>query len=179
MMPSRAMACSRRGAPVRLWSPAPQQEKKEPITMTQGEGQARTPMTGLRFTDKPNLEGSRTRTRAHTHAHTRVSSTSQLQSRRMSYGLTCPSGPLPRCRRQRKPHWRRLSPKSRSNEHTSVPQCPTSVPQRPTSRIQMKEVVRTAMMVPMGMDLWASRRSPDRLEPAMIPKDGGRAEALP
>lgn len=38
------------------------------------------------------------------------------------------------------------------------------------SRIQMKEVVRIAMMVPMGMDLWASRRSPDLLEPAIIPE---------
>lgn len=57
MMPSRAMACSSRGAPVRLWSPAPQLEKKEPITMTQGEGQARIPMTGLLLTEKPNLEG--------------------------------------------------------------------------------------------------------------------------
>lgn len=34
----------------------------------------------------------------------------------------------------------------------------------------MKEVVRMAMMVPMGMDLWASRRSPDLLEPAIIPE---------
>lgn len=42
------------------------------------------------------------------------------------------------------------------------------------SRIQMKEVVRMARMVPMGMDLWGSRRSPDLLEPAMIP---GRTKA--
>lgn len=34
----------------------------------------------------------------------------------------------------------------------------------------MKEVVRIAMMVPMGMDLWASRRSPDLLQPAIMPK---------
>lgn len=26
-----------------------------------------------------------------------------------------------------------------------------------------------ANMVPIGMDLWASRRSPDRFEPAIIP----------
>lgn len=26
-----------------------------------------------------------------------------------------------------------------------------------------------AAMVPIGMDFWASRRSPERLEPAMIP----------
>lgn len=56
MMPSRAMACSSRGAPVRLWSPAPQQEKNEPITITQGDGQARIPMTGFFFTEKPNLK---------------------------------------------------------------------------------------------------------------------------
>lgn len=34
----------------------------------------------------------------------------------------------------------------------------------------MKEVVRIANMVPIGMDLWASLRSPDLLEPAMIPE---------
>lgn len=28
-----------------------------------------------------------------------------------------------------------------------------------------------ARMVPMGMERWASFRSPDRLEPAMIPGD--------
>lgn len=38
------------------------------------------------------------------------------------------------------------------------------------SRIQMKEVVRIAIMVPIGMDLCASLRSPDLLEPAIIPK---------
>lgn len=27
-----------------------------------------------------------------------------------------------------------------------------------------------AAMVPIGIDFWASRRSPERLEPAMIPK---------
>ena len=31
-------------------------------------------------------------------------------------------------------------------------------------------MVRTAPMVPVGIDLWASARSPDRLEPAMMPK---------
>lgn len=31
------------------------------------------------------------------------------------------------------------------------------------------EVVRMARMVPMGMERWASFRSPDRFEPAMIP----------
>lgn len=40
--------------------------------MTQGEGQARTPMTGLLFTEKPNLEGSPA-TRAHTHTNTHTS----------------------------------------------------------------------------------------------------------
>lgn len=38
----------------------------------------------------------------------------------------------------------------------------------------MKEVVPMAMMVPMGIDFWASRKSPERLEPAMIP--GGAVE---
>lgn len=39
-----------------------------------------------------------------------------------------------------------------------------------TYRIQMKEVVRIAIMVPNGMDLWASLRSPDLLDPAIIPE---------
>lgn len=34
----------------------------------------------------------------------------------------------------------------------------------------MKEVVRIAIMVPTGIDLWASLRSPDLLEPAIIPE---------
>lgn len=29
-------------------------------------------------------------------------------------------------------------------------------------------------MVPMGMDFWASARSPDRLDPAMIPVTDGK-----
>lgn len=37
-------------------------------------------------------------------------------------------------------------------------------------RIQTKEVVRMARMVPMGMERCASFKSPDRLEPAMIPE---------
>ena len=36
-------------------------------------------------------------------------------------------------------------------------------------RIQTAEVVAMARMVPVGIDFWASRRSPERLEPAMIP----------
>ena len=34
----------------------------------------------------------------------------------------------------------------------------------------MKEVVSIAIMVPIGIDLWASLRSPDLLEPAIIPE---------
>lgn len=34
----------------------------------------------------------------------------------------------------------------------------------------MMEVVMIARMVPTGMDFWASRRSPDRFEPAIIPE---------
>ncbi len=36
-------------------------------------------------------------------------------------------------------------------------------------RIQTSEVVRMASMVPMGMERWASFRSPERFDPAMIP----------
>lgn len=33
----------------------------------------------------------------------------------------------------------------------------------------MMEVVAMARMVPTGMDFWASRKSPERFEPAMMP----------
>lgn len=49
------MACNSRGAPVRLWRPAPHVEKKEPITITHGEGQARVPTTRFPLTASPNL----------------------------------------------------------------------------------------------------------------------------
>lgn len=55
-MPSLAMACNSRGAPVRLWRPAPQVEKNEPMTMTHGEGQASVPTTRFPLTASPNLE---------------------------------------------------------------------------------------------------------------------------
>lgn len=45
-------------------------------------------------------------------------------------------------------------------------------------RIQTVEVVVMAAMVPMGIDFWASRRSPERLEPAMIPEEIGEVRTL-
>lgn len=33
----------------------------------------------------------------------------------------------------------------------------------------MKEVVKMAIIVPIGIDLWASLRSPDLFDPAIIP----------
>lgn len=39
-----------------------------------------------------------------------------------------------------------------------------------SKKIQTAEVVVMAAMVPTGIDFWASRRSPERLEPAMIPE---------
>ncbi len=41
-------------------------------------------------------------------------------------------------------------------------------------RIQTKDVVPMAAMVPMGIDFCASARSPERLEPAMIPVHDGK-----
>jgi len=55
MMLSFAIACSSRGAPVRLCKPAPQVEKKDPITMTHGEGHERVPTTKFLFTASPYL----------------------------------------------------------------------------------------------------------------------------
>lgn len=56
MMLSLAMACRSRGAPVKDWRPAPHVEKKDPITMTHGEGQAKVPTTRLPLTESPNLQ---------------------------------------------------------------------------------------------------------------------------
>lgn len=56
MMLSFAMACRSRGAPVRDCRPAPTVEKKEPITMTHGDGQARVPTTKFFLTASPNLQ---------------------------------------------------------------------------------------------------------------------------
>lgn len=47
-----------------------------------------------------------------------------------------------------------------------------SGPRQPC-RIQTAEVVAMARIVPVGIDFWASRRSPERLEPAMIPVNRG------
>lgn len=58
-MPSLAMACNSRGAPVRLWRPAPHVEKNEPITITHGEGQASVPTTRFPLTASPNLRKKR------------------------------------------------------------------------------------------------------------------------
>lgn len=39
------------------------------------------------------------------------------------------------------------------------------------------DVVVIAAIVPIGIDFWASRRSPDRLEPAMIPTSRSQFES--
>lgn len=56
MMLSLAIACRSRGAPVSDWRPAPHVEKKDPMTMTQGEGHARVPTTRFPLTESPNLQ---------------------------------------------------------------------------------------------------------------------------
>lgn len=39
-------------------------------------------------------------------------------------------------------------------------------------------MVVIAAIVPIGIDFWASRRSPDRLEPAMMPASGSQLELV-
>lgn len=46
---------------------------------------------------------------------------------------------------------------------------PPSLPAQAWERIHTREVVTMARMVPTGIDFWASRRSPERFEPAMMP----------
>lgn len=55
MIPSRAIAWRILGAPVRLCSPAPQQEKNEPITITHEDGQASVATARVPLTDSPYL----------------------------------------------------------------------------------------------------------------------------
>lgn len=61
-----------------------------------------------------------------------------------------------------------LSQQERKQLPALWPSLPTVVPAQ-RCRIQTAEVVAMAKMVPVGIDFWASRRSPERLEPAMIP----------
>lgn len=56
MMLSLAIACKSRGAPVRDCRPAPTVEKKEPMTITHGDGQERVPTTKFFLTASPNLQ---------------------------------------------------------------------------------------------------------------------------
>lgn len=44
-----------------------------------------------------------------------------------------------------------------------------SPPPQARERIHTREVVTMARMVPTGIDFWASRRSPERFEPAIMP----------
>lgn len=56
MMLSLAIACRSRGAPVSDCRPAPTVEKKEPMTITHGDGQDRVPTTKVFLTASPNLQ---------------------------------------------------------------------------------------------------------------------------
>lgn len=58
IMLSFAMAWRSRGAPVRDCRPAPTVEKKDPITMTHGDGHDRVPTTRFFWTASPNLKES-------------------------------------------------------------------------------------------------------------------------
>lgn len=55
MTSSLAMACSRRGAPVRLCSPAPSVDRNEPIRITHSLGHAMLATTSLPPMEAPNL----------------------------------------------------------------------------------------------------------------------------
>lgn len=70
------------------------------------------------------------------------------------------------------------SPSSREGADTARPMqtqeahrrlLPCEGEARTLPRIQIKDVVTMAKMVPVGMDFWASLRSPERLDPAMMP----------
>lgn len=56
MMLSLAIAWRSRGAPVSDCRPAPTVEKKEPMTITHGDGQERVPTTNVFLTASPNLQ---------------------------------------------------------------------------------------------------------------------------
>lgn len=56
MIPSFAMAWSKRGAPVRDCKPAPRVDKKEPISITHWLGQAMFATTSFPPMEEPNLK---------------------------------------------------------------------------------------------------------------------------
>lgn len=61
MTSSRAMACNRRGAPVKLCKPAPRVDKNEPTKMTHSFGHAIFATTNFPPIDAPNLQNERKR----------------------------------------------------------------------------------------------------------------------
>lgn len=94
-MLSFAIACRSRGAPVSDWRPAPHVEKKEPITMTQGLGQARVPTTRFPLTESPNLQETK-------YSELLKQCSKKFKIKYTAYTLTCLWGPLHQCRLQTK-----------------------------------------------------------------------------
>lgn len=90
MMLSLAMAWSSRGAPVSDWSPAPHVEKKEPITMTHGDGHDSVPTTRFPFTESPNLTFTEKENSRLSHEKTQEKEEWNRQKT-----LTCPAAQLP------------------------------------------------------------------------------------
>ena len=67
------------------------------------------------------------------------------------------------------PGWGVGAPGGAEGADESRDGCSRRPPHTGPPRIQMKDVVTMARIVPVGMDFCASLRSPDRFEPAMMP----------
>lgn len=177
-MLSLAIACRSLGAPVRDCRPAPTVEKKEPITMTHGDGQDRVPTTKFFLTASPNLQDNEGI------SFLFLDFTLQWDNIRTQMNvLVSKDHPLDAGAKQdnRTKIWMQgvkdITVTLRCTVHhiclpvlfqgawLLVSSCLVN-----KLRIQTSDVVVIAKIVPTGMDFWASRRSPDRLEPAMIPR---------
>lgn len=157
MTSSLAMACSSRGAPVKLCSPAPNVDKNEPTRITHSFGQAMLATTNLPPMDAPNLYEINNTTHKWwwcspfattiTTATATKASTQKIE-RKLSIidniGRTC-------------------SYLSRSSRLSTVPA------NNITHDRYTVLVVRIAQIVPIGMLFCASAKSPERFDPAMIP----------
>lgn len=152
--------------------------------MTQGVGQARVPTTRFPLTESPNLEEEKEKPTVRTTVDKRQQSAFAQHICGVNTDLslrTTPSMQAPNkttLLRSGRTALRKTTRHSDQIKHAPVLLSLNGIIESVVStlagthrfRIQMMEVVRIARMVPTGMERWASFKSPERLDPAMIPE---------
>lgn len=145
-MLSFAIACMSRGAPVKDCSPAPIVDKKEPTKMTHFDGHANIDTINWFPMLSPNLFRNKW----------------VFMCFKIIFSLTCPEVKLHQHMLQKTQHMTdlKIDINKSNSENARV---------FSNFNLHINAVVRTAPMVPFGIDLWASCKSPDLFEPAIIP----------